>query len=229
MRRTAVVLFAVLVPALAIAHIEALTSPAVAGTTQEVTLSVGHGCAGADTWSVRTVIPAGVASVRAMPSDFGRSTLETNASGTPVAVNWVRADADLLPVDTNYYKLTLRARMPNAPFTTVFFPTEQKCKLADGGVGVNLWTNTSGIPPDAGEPEEAPAVALVPAHKPGWNKMTVPVAVTELDVYFSNAQIVWKGNAAFSANPSVAQLISATSGVTELTSLAANDEIWVKY
>lgn len=230
MRPSSSVWFGVfLIPALAVAHISANSAPVSTNTTQEIVLSVGHGCEGADTAFVRTVIPAGVTSVRAMPSDFGRATVEKDATGAATAVNWVRADADLLDDDTNFYKLTLRARMPNTPFTTVFFPTEQRCKLSDGGLAISYWTNTSGLPPDAGEPEAAPSIALVPAHRAGWNKITVPVAVQNLGLYFSDAQIVWKGNAAFSANQSVAGLISATEGVDPLTSLAANDEIWVKY
>lgn len=230
MRRPLLALFLLgVIPALAIAHVDAVSSPAVANATQEVTFAVGHGCEGADTASIRTVVPSGVTSVRAMTSDFGRATVEKDSSGAATAVNWVRADADLLPDDTNYYKLTMRVRTPNAPFTTLYFPTEQRCKLADGGVAVSLWTNTSGIPPDAGEPSPAPAIALVPAHRAGWNRMTVPVAVDNLGLYFSDAQIVWKGNAAFSPNPSVTSLISTTSGVSVLASLQANDEIWVKY
>jgi hypothetical protein len=232
MRRRLVPLLivAVLIPAFAaVAHISGPATPLPANSTQEVTLSVGHGCEGADTSYVRTTLPAGVTSVRAMTSDFGRATVETDGTGAPIAVNWVRDDANLLPVDTNFYKLVIRARLPNAPFTTVFFPTEQRCKLSDGGVAISLWTDTSGMPTDAGAPEAAPQVVLVPAHKNGWNKVTVPVAVTNLALYFSDAQIVWKDNAAFSANASVASLISTTPGVTALTSLAANDEIWVKY
>jgi hypothetical protein len=219
---------AVLLPALAIAHIGANDEPLTAGATEEITLAIGHGCEGADTSSVRTTLPPSVTTVRAMTSDFGRATVEKNGAGAPVAVSWVRDDANLLPVDTNFYKLTLRARLPNAPFTTLFFPTEQRCKLADGGVAVNLWTNTTGMASDAGE-EEAPMVVLVPAHRPGWNKLTVPVAVTDLSLYFSNAQIVWRGNQAFSANPTTAQLIAGTAGVAALSELAPNDEIWVKY
>ena len=70
---------------------------------------------------------------------------------------------------------------------------------------------------------------IVPAHKTGWNKLTVPVALENLGLFFSAAQIVWKGTAAFSANASTTELITGTAGVTTLTSLSAGDEIWVKY
>jgi hypothetical protein len=50
-----------------------------------------------------------------------------------------------------------------------------------------------------------------------------------LKAFFGDAQIVWKGTAAFSANPTTAGLIAGTSGVTALTSIAAGDVIWVKH
>jgi len=53
--------------------------------------------------------------------------------------------------------------------------------------------------------------------------------VPDLSVFFNDAQIVWKGAAAYSANPATTDLIKATSGVSGLSSLAANDEVWVKY
>lgn len=217
------------VPLIALAHISVPSGNGIANATQEVTLGVGHGCEGADTQSVKTTIPAGVTSVRAMTSDFGKATVVTNSAGIATAVQWDRPASELLPVDTNYYKLTMRVKLPNAPFTIVYFPTEQTCPLADGGTAVNLWTNTSGMDPQPGEPEEAPSVPIVPAHKPGWNKMAVPVAVADVAVFFSDAQIVWRGTAAYSPNPSVTELITGTAGVTALTSLAAGDEIWVKY
>lgn len=64
---------------------------------------------------------------------------------------------------------------------------------------------------------------------PGWNKFTVPAQMSDLSVFFKDAQIVWKGSAAYSANPNIAAQIAGTSGVTALTSLNVGDEVWVKY
>jgi len=217
-------------PGLAQAHVSIASGPGFANTTQEVVFGVGHGCAGADTYRVRVQIPASVTSVRAMRGDFGAASVERDATGIITAVVWQKADADLLAEDVAYYKLVLRLKVPNAPFSTVYFPTQQTCRAPDGTMTTTAWIGLPTDPmADAGAEEPAPALLVVPAHVPGWNKVTVPAAVTDLGVYFSDALIVWKGTAAFSANPATKEQIAATPGVTALTSLAANDEIWVKY
>ena len=209
-------------------HISVASGPGFADTSQEITFGVGHGCEGADTLGVRIQIPAGVTSVRAMPSDFAKPTFEKDTAGVITAVSWQRAPADLLEADTGYYKLVLRLRVPNQPFTTVHFPARQTCRGADGGLITVDWIATTESP-DGGGPEPAPALNIVPARRAGWNKYTVPAAISDLSVFFGDALIVWKGSAAYSANPTTADLIGTTAGVTKLTSLAANDEIWVKY
>jgi periplasmic copper chaperone A len=212
---------------IASAHIG--VSQGFANTTHEVTFSVGHGCSGLDTSSVKIDIPASVTGLRTLTSDFGKATVETDATGAVTSVTWQKPDQDLLPADTAFYKLVLRFRVPNTPFATLFFPTHQTCKGLDGGVLVSDWIGTMPAPPDGGGPEPAPEMIIVPARTPGWNKWTVPVAVTDLKKFFGDALIVWKDDAAYSANANTAVLIGTTAGVTALTSLAANDEIWVKY
>jgi periplasmic copper chaperone A len=203
-----------------------VNSPLIANTSQEITFSVGHGCEGQDTLSVRVTIPAGVTSLRTVPTPFGKATLEKDNAGVVTAVTWQTDPADLLPEDTGYYKVGIRARVPNAPFTTILFPTRQTCRGADGGTTVVDWVAPTEVD---GGPEVAPAANILPARTPGWNKYTVPAAISDLSVFFGDALIVWNGTAAYSANASTKELIGATNGVTELTSLAANDEIWVKY
>jgi uncharacterized protein YcnI len=219
-----------LAPAAAGAHVSIISGPGAANATQEVTFGVGHGCEGADTYKVKVDIPAGVTSVRPMRSDFGKVAVEKDAAGLVTAVTWQKADADALDADIAFYKLVIRMKLPDKPFTTVFFPAHQTCRAANGTLSVVDWKMLpTDAPVDGGEDEPAPSIAIVPAHKPGWNKMTVAVAVADLGTYFGDAQIVWKGSAAYSANPATTDLIKATSGVTALTSLAAGDEIWVKY
>jgi hypothetical protein len=89
-----------------------------------------------------------------------------------------------------------------------------------------IWTG----PPSEAEP--SPQLVVVPAHSTGWNKLvlTTDVAIADLGAYFGDAQVVWRGTAAFSANATVAGLIAKTTGVSVLASdLATGDEIWVKY
>jgi periplasmic copper chaperone A len=210
------------------AHISVASGPGFANATQEITFGVGHGCEGLDTYTVKIDIPASVTSVRALPGDFGKATAQTDAAGLVTSVTWQRRDADLLDVDTNYYKLVLRLKVPNQPFTRIFFPAHQTCKNSAGMTKVVDWVATGAIP-DGGMDEPAPALNILPARVTGWNKFTVTAAVTDLAGTFGDALIVWKGTAAYSSNPNTAALIKTTSGVTALSSLAANDEIWVKY
>jgi uncharacterized protein YcnI len=219
-----------LVPAIARAHVSIASGPGFANTTQEITFGVGHGCAGADTYRVRVAIPTDVLSVRPMRSDFGKVSVEKDAAGTITAVSWQKADADALDADIAYYKLVVRLKVPNKPFTTVYFKAQQTCRAMDGTLSTVDWTMLPTDPVvDGGADEPAAALVVLPARQAGWNKYTVAAPVADVSTMFSDAQIVWKGTAAFSSNPNTAALIGSTAGVTALTSLAANDEIWVKY
>ncbi len=222
----------------AAAHISVASGPGFADTTQEVSFGVGHGCAGADTLSVRVVIPADVTSVRAVPSNLGPAKVEKDAAGLVTAVTWSKAAADIVDGDPNYYKLTLRMKVPNKPFTTLLFPTIQTCRTPAGVESKAEWVGGTALAPtvdagapDAGEegPEPAPALAIVPARKPGWNKYTAAAAVSDLATYFGDAQIVWAGTAAFSPNPTTAAQITTEPSTQPLTSIPAGATVWVKY
>ncbi len=217
-------------PALAHAHITVVSGAGFANTTQEITFGVAHGCSGADTYKVRIEIPSSVTSVRPERSDFGRVSVEKDATGAVTAAVWQKADADALDADIAYYKLVIRLKVPNQPFTTLFFAAHQTCRAADGTLSTTDWVALPTDPVvDGGAAEPAPALNVLPARAPGWNMFTVPVAVADLSVFFSDAAIVWKGSAAYSANPSTQTLIGGTAGVTALSSLAAGDQVWVRY
>jgi uncharacterized protein YcnI len=218
-----------LLPGSASAHIGAVPATAVAGATSEINFAVGHGCEQADTVSVTVDIPAGVSGVRGMPNDFGKVKVNRDpATDLIVSVTWSKTAAE--DRDDYFYKLGIRAKLPDAPFTTVFFPIHQVCQKADGTQITADWVSTQ---PSEGEsgPKPAASVIVLPARKPGWNKYTVPVAIAaaDLEKVFGDAQIVWKGTAAYSANPATVEQAKATAGTTALTELAAGDEIWVKY
>jgi uncharacterized protein YcnI len=221
-----------LAPSWAAAHVGIPSGPLVANATQEITFGVGHGCEGSDTYTIKIDIPAGVTSVRAVPNSFGKVSVQKDAQQNVVSVTWQKADADLIAADENYYLLSIRAKAPNTPFATIYFPTHQTCKNpATGATTSTEWVSTMQTDAhDAGAAgEPAPATVILPAKKPGWNKFVVPQALASLSPYFDDAQIVWKGSAAHSANPATLDQIKTTAGVTQLTALAAGDEIWVKY
>jgi hypothetical protein len=208
------------------AHVGLASGPAAAAKSQKITFAVGHGCEGSDTVRVRVEIPAGVTGVRALFSDFGKPTMIRNGT-TVTAVEWAKVDADVLAADDGYYELTIRARVPDVPFTQLQFNITQVCRSSLGVETTVPWDQPPGA---AGNP--APLVPVVPAWTAGWNKIVVgrSVAAADLPVYFGGAQIVWRGNAAYSSNAATMAQIGNTQGVTALSGdLAVNDEIWVKY
>ncbi|HYQ01554.1 MAG TPA: YcnI family protein [Polyangiaceae bacterium] len=219
--------FAALVSSTAQAHVSIASGPAFAKTSQEVAFGVGHGCAGADTVRVQIDIPAGVTSVRPETSDFGQVDVETDAGGSVVSVTWTKADANVLDADTQYYKLLLRLKAPDQPFTKVYFPAHQTCRAKDGTETVVDWVGIDEAEDSMIEP--APTLYVLPPRFPGWNKFTVNTAVDDLKGFFGDAQIVWSGSKAYSINPATTELIAGTSGSSALTALVEGEQIWVRY
>jgi uncharacterized protein YcnI len=190
---------------------------------------VGHGCEGADTSKIEITIPETVTSVRALPSVFGPVEVKKNDSGLVTSVVWTNPQPKAS--DDYLYELAIRAKLPDAPFTTVLFPTKQTCKDKDGNEVVVDWKATPeevAAAKEGEEPDPAPSVTILPARKPGWNKFTVKAALTDLTI-FDDAQIVWAGDAAYSSNPATNEQIKSEDGVSELTEIAAGADIWVKY
>jgi uncharacterized protein YcnI len=213
----------------AFAHVS-LAGPGVAGTSQVLTFSVGHGCEGLDTASVEVTIPKEVVTVRAVPAVFGDAEVITDDAGIVTAVKWTKV-GKAHAKDDQFYQLQMRIGVPMLPFATLLFPAKQTCKAADGTDTVVDWVATAAevaAAKEGEEPEPAPALFIVPARSPGWNKFTAKAKISDLSV-FDDAQIVWVGDAAYSKNATTAELIKNEDGVTELTEIAANAEIWVKY
>ncbi|MEO6603241.1 MAG: YcnI family protein [Polyangiaceae bacterium] len=218
--------FTLLVSSLAHAHVTVASGLGIANTTQEITFSVGHGCAGADTVGVSVEIPTGVTSVRPETSDFGQVDVQTDDAGTITLISW-RKSGVALEADTQFYKLSVRLKLPGVPFSALYFPAHQTCGGADGTTSLVDWVGID--EPEGSTVEPAPVVFVVPARFPGWNQFSVAKSVPDLSVFFEDAQILWKGSAAYSINPTTVSLIQGTDGVTLLDSLAAGDSIWVKY
>jgi uncharacterized protein YcnI len=212
----------------ALAHVS-VTSPGFAGTNQILTFGVGHGCEGADTVQLRVDIPEEIMSVRALPSPWGEAEVTRNDEDLVTAVTWTKADAR--PFDDQYYQFSIRVGVPDAPFTTLYFEATQICRNADGEEITAEWSALPEEVEAAGEDAElleAPALLILPPRVPGWNKYTVADDITDLSI-FDDAQIVWSGDAAYSANLETAALIEDEEDVEVLTEIEADAEIWVKY
>jgi uncharacterized protein YcnI len=230
-------LLALFVPSLASAHITIASGPAIANKSgQKLTFAVNHGCTDRnnnklDTLSIQVDIPTGIdpTSVRPMPSDFAATPVVTRNGTSVTSIKWSRDPADLQNNDLAYYEITLRLKVADVPFTRIPFVITQVCRPLGGTPDDDVTVVWTGPSTNA---EPSPQLVVVPAHSPGWNKLVLiaPVAAADLGAYFGDAQIVWKGAAAFSPNATVAALIGKTAGATVLsTDLAAGDEIWVKY
>ncbi|HET9954304.1 MAG TPA: DUF1775 domain-containing protein, partial [Polyangiaceae bacterium] len=204
------------------------SGPGFADTNQEIVFGVGHGCDGSDTQGIRIEIPAEVVSVRAVDATLGPATIELDDAGLVRFVSWQKPALSVLSSDSNYYKVSLRVKVPNRPFSTIYFPTRQTCLSAEGEELIVDWASTEPSESESG-PEPAPALKILPKRYPGWNKFQVSSAIEDLSAYFADAVIVWRGNSAYSSNPTTTELIAETSGVSTLGALASGDEIWVKY
>ncbi|HEY8208831.1 MAG TPA: DUF1775 domain-containing protein [Myxococcaceae bacterium] len=227
-RRLTGALAAVLASA-ASAHVSIASGNATANASQEVVFSVGHGCNDGtrmvDTYRLKVDIPMGFTAVRPMASGFGPFTIEKDQSGAVTSVTWTKPLTDVRADDDAFYRLTLRMKVPDKPFSTVYFPVHQTCRDASGAETVVDWVGTPSVPAD----EPAATLIIVGAHQPGWNKYTAPVAIPDLSVYFKDAVIVWKGSAAYSFNGQTTAQIAATRGTGALATIEAGDELWVKY
>lgn len=213
--------FALLFSGVAAAHVD-VVGPAVAGANEIVKFTVGHGCEGADTVSVEIRIPSEITSLRALRGSFQNVVATRSSSTAPItSVTWSKPDAT--DSDFMYYEMALRMRLPNTPFATLYFEAIQTCRTPGGEIRVSEWVARPG---EEGEP--AAPLVLVPAKRKGWNKYTVSSAIEDLSI-FDDAEIVWAGEAAYSANATIKDLIANEAGVGELTAIAANTEIWVKY
>ena len=210
-----------LTSASALAHIS-IADLGNADKNQVITFNVGHGCEGADTVSIEVMIPPEVTSVRGAANFFGYADVKTDETGAVTSVVWTKSD--VRAQDDQFYQLQLRIKVPNLPFQTLYFPTIQHCRAEDGTEKTNEWIGTPTV--EAEEP--APALKIVPGHSPGWNKLTAAEAVSDLS-YFTDAQIVWVGDKAYSANATTAAMIEAEEDVSTLTEIAKDAEIWVKY
>jgi uncharacterized protein YcnI len=220
---------------LAHAHISLAAAGPYVGATVEANFNVGHGCENLyDTYSVKIRIPSGVTSVRVVEnSSFASIAIEKDSAGNVTSVTYSKAQSAVRAADDAFYKLVLRLKLPSTAFATVYFPTTQVCKSTDGNTSKTTeWVGMGEPASDAGEAvEPAPALTVLPARSPGWNKYTATATLAKADVeaWFKDALIVWAGEAAYSANPNTLEQIKAEDGVDVLEVIKSGTEFWVKY
>lgn len=233
------------------AHVSIASGPATSGVANVVTFQIAHGCDkvnGAndavtrDTLSLKIVIPTDangnplVTSVRPIPSgQFANPVaVETDANGAVKSVTFSKPEAALAATDTQFYTVQLRftlkggSPVANTPtFSTLSFNAEQVCE--DPATKAKKTVYWDGLAHD-GETEPPAALTVVGARVPGWNQYSITTHIPDPSIYFSDAQIVWRDTAAYSANPLIAKAIAATTGVTTITAgIHPDDVIWVKY
>ena len=197
------------------AHVSFVANTAYAGKSYIATANIPHGCEDIngikyDTIKIEISIPPEFTGVRPADSAFGVASVEKDLAGNVTKLTWTKSAPELLE-DTNFIQVSFRGTLPNAPFTTLELETTQTC----AGATTKTW---SGL--------DVPKLRILPARAPGWNKYTAQTAMdaATLATFFSDAVIVWYGNAAYSANPVTDGLIT-----NKLTDIPLGADFWVKY
>lgn len=200
------------------AHISFTNATVYANKSFVVTANIPHGCEDQslvkhDTIRVEMTLPAAITNARPADAAWGAASVTTNGGGNTVLV-WEKTTAPTLAQDTNFYQVTFRATAPNTPLVALELDTTQFC---EGGTQT-VWAASAGL--------EAPVLNVLPARVPGWNKYTAQadIDLATITAFFGDALIVWSNNAAYSANPNTAALIT-----TPLTAIPAGQDYWVKY
>lgn len=223
----------------ALAHVSITSTPHFANAYSEFTLAVPHGCAGMnsagqeqnfDSQKVEVKIDKayGLTGLRPLNSVYGNA--EITEDDSTITLTWTKSGA-LYDSDTHAYNLQFRAKTPDAPFTTIYFPAIQHC-ISD--IGETLTSEWIGM--DAHDhhgdstAKPAPKVILNPERHSGWNLYTITQDIHDLTV-FNDAQIIWNADktAAWSANPLTQQMIMDDDAIGELKMLSAGSQVWVKY
>lgn len=212
-------------------HVSVVSGPQTAGGYAQVDLSVPHGCDGLDTYQVEVRVPANFATPRAVLGSFDSASVEVDGGTGDYLVTFTRPDADVYESDVIAYELGFRTKLPESPFATVHLPTIQKCKSQDGAaMQQSEWVGRGGHDHHGGESAElpAPSLFLYPERHTGWNQYEVNEHVHDLTV-FDDAEIVWQGTSAYSANPHTLEMIENDADATVLDAIHPGSTIWVKY
>lgn len=227
--------------AVAQAHVSVVSDTAYANGYYAATLAVPHGCDGMDTIGVEVEVPANFGTPRVFESALGKGSVAIEGETGNYILTWTKAEGtEQYAEDDHAYEVSFRTRLPDTPFTTVYFPTRQFCESPVGATGQSDWVGTGGHGHDhgggGGESEElpAPSMMIYPARYPGWNTYEVTEHLHDMSI-FNDAEIVWWNDAAYSSNPLTLELIEEDANTSVLEQIHPADEgqdptiIWVKY
>ncbi|MCG8538290.1 MAG: DUF1775 domain-containing protein [Pseudomonadales bacterium] len=215
----------------ALAHVSVTSPKAFSNAYYQVDMAVPHGCSGADTYRIEVSIPESLTGVRAVLGELGYAELETNPStGQVNKLIWEKPDSDLLDSDSHAYNISFRTKLPDVAFTALHFPTVQYCIDSEGVESSSEWIGTGGHGHHGGSSDELPAPALFiyPPRSSGWNQYIAPDHLHDMSI-FKDAEIVWKGSAAYSPNPHTQSLIENDAEASVLDAIHPGEEFWVKY
>lgn len=160
---TAAALAAVAPPAYA--HVTLEAAQATSGSYYKAVFSVPHGCDGKPTVRLRVRIPDGITSVKPQPKVGWEIAVTKEKLEKPIVIDHgititevvreVSWSGGSLP-DAYFDQFAMQVKLPDAPNTTLYFPTVQECAQ-----GVNRWIE---IPEPGKAPrdykEPAPSVTL---------------------------------------------------------------------
>lgn len=151
----------------AFAHVTLETREYPADTTAKLTLKVPHGCAGSPMINIRVRIPDGVLNVKPQPKPGWQLVTAKGQLAKPITgghgetitesvreIHWTGGRL----LDEHYDEFVFRAKLPNKPGATIYFPVVQECET-----GVNRWIEI----PEPGKTrrdykEPAPELKLLP-------------------------------------------------------------------
>ena len=220
------VIFIVSVPSFA--HISIITEPHFSNTYSQFEFAVPHGCQGFDTLRLEMTLPSALTRVRPLDSVFGSAIVQTNDQEEATKIIWTKS-TELYESDSHAYTVALRAKTPDTPFVTLYFPVVQVCLDADQNEIQAAWVGMGGHDHGAESSElPAPSALLNPPRKLGWNNYYIDQHLHDLSI-FNDAEIVWMENSAYSSSDHTMQLILEDENVQLLEMIHPGSEIWVKY